>query len=42
MSFLEEMWARNLGQLFVTPLRPYEWVLSLLAMSVIRVAIGIV
>jgi ABC-2 type transport system permease protein len=42
MSFLEEMWARNLGQLFVTPLRPYEWLLSLLAMSVIRVTIGIV
>ena len=38
ISFLEEMWSRNLGQLFVTPLRPYEWVLSLLAMSVIRVA----
>jgi len=42
MSFLEEMWSRNLGQLFVTPLRPYEWLLSLLAMSVIRVSIGIV
>ena len=42
ISFLEEMWARNLGQLFVTPLRPYEWVLSLLAMSVIRVMIGVV
>jgi ABC-2 type transport system permease protein len=42
MSFLEEMWSRNLGQLFVTPLRPYEWVLSLLAMSVVRVTIGIV
>lgn len=42
ISFLEEMWARNLGQLFVTPLRPYEWVLSLLAMSVIRVVIGVV
>jgi ABC-2 type transport system permease protein len=42
MSFLEEMWARNLGQLFVTPLRPYEWVISLLAMSVIRVTIGVV
>jgi ABC-2 type transport system permease protein len=41
MSFLEEMWARNLGHLFVTPLRPYEWLLSLLAMSVIRVTIGI-
>jgi len=42
ISFLEEMWARNLGHLFVTPLRPYEWLLSLLAMSVIRVTIGIV
>lgn len=42
ISFLEEMWARNLGHLFVTPLRPYEWLLSLLAMSVIRVVIGVV
>ncbi len=42
MSFLDEMWSRNLGQLFVTPLRPYEWLISLLAMSVIRVTIGIV
>jgi ABC-2 type transport system permease protein len=42
ISFLEEMWSRNLGQLFVTPLRPYEWVISLLAMSVIRVTIGVV
>jgi ABC-2 type transport system permease protein len=42
ISFLEEMWSRNLGQLFVTPLRPYEWLISLLAMSVIRVTIGVV
>ena len=41
MSFLEEMWARNLGHLFVTPLRPSEWVLSLLSMSMIRVLLGI-
>jgi ABC-2 type transport system permease protein len=41
MSFLEEMWARNLGHLFVTPLRPYEWVLSLLSMSIIRVVLGL-
>jgi ABC-2 type transport system permease protein len=26
----------------VTPLRPYEWLLSLLAMSVIRVTVGVV
>jgi ABC-2 type transport system permease protein len=42
MSFLEEIWARNLGHLSVTPLRPYEWILSLLAMSLVRVAIGVV
>ena len=41
ISFLEEMWSRNLGQLFVTPLRPYEWVISLIAMSLIRVIIGV-
>jgi ABC-2 type transport system permease protein len=34
------MWARNLGHLFVTPLRPSEWVASLLAMSVVRVMAG--
>jgi ABC-2 type transport system permease protein len=42
ISFLEEMWARNLGHLFATPLRPYEWVLSLLSMSLIRVLLGTV
>jgi ABC-2 type transport system permease protein len=42
ISFLEEMWSRNLGHLFATPLRAYEWVISLLVMSAIRVAIGIV
>jgi ABC-2 type transport system permease protein len=41
ISFLEEMWSRNLGHLFATPLRAYEWVVSLLAMSAIRVTIGI-
>jgi ABC-2 type transport system permease protein len=42
ISFLEEMWSRNLGHLFATPLRAYEWVVSLLAMSAIRTAIGII
>lgn len=41
VSFLEEMWSRNLGHLFVSPLKPSEWVLSLMAMSLIRTAIGI-
>ena len=42
MSCLEELWSRNLGHLFVSPLRPYEWVLSLLTMSLVRVIIGVV
>ena len=42
ISFLEEMWSRNLGHLFATPLRAYEWVISLLAMSAIRTGIGLV
>ena len=42
ISFLEEMWSRNLGQLFASPLRPYEWALSLLLISFLRTLIGIV
>ncbi|MBI1774898.1 MAG: ABC transporter permease [Proteobacteria bacterium] len=40
MSFLEELWSRNLGNLFVTPLKPYEFGISLLVMSVIRTLLG--
>ena len=40
MSFLEELWSRNLGHLFVSPLRPSEWMVSLVAMSLVRVVIG--
>jgi ABC-2 type transport system permease protein len=42
ISFLEEMWSRNLGHLFVSPLRPHEFVAALMAMSLIRTVIGIV
>lgn len=41
LSFLEEMWARNLGQLYLTPLRPHEHILALTAMSLIRTIIGL-
>ena len=41
ISFLEEMWSRNLGQLFASPLRPYEWAISLLAISGLRTLIGV-
>ena len=39
--FLEEMWSRNLGQLFVSPLRPLELVAALVSMSLIRTLIGV-
>lgn len=41
ITFLEEMWSRNLGNLFVSPLRPQEWVASLVAMALIRTLIGL-
>ena len=41
ISFLEEIWSRNLGHVFVSPLRPWELVAALIAMSAIRMAIGV-
>jgi ABC-2 type transport system permease protein len=41
VSFLEEMWSRNLPNLFVTPLRPHEFVLALIVMSLVRTLIGV-
>jgi len=42
VSFLEEMWARNLGNLMMSPLRPAEFVAALMVMSLIRLVIGMV
>jgi ABC-2 type transport system permease protein len=41
-SFLEELWSRNLGNLLMTPLRPFELVMALMVMSIMRVLIGLV
>jgi ABC-2 type transport system permease protein len=41
LVFMEEMWSRNLGHLFVSPLRPGELVAALLTMSLIRTLIGV-
>ncbi|WP_198378250.1 ABC transporter permease [Roseomonas rubea] len=41
ISFLEEVWSRNLGHLFVSPLKPSEMVAGLAAMSVLRTAAGV-
>ena len=42
VSFLEEMWSRNLANLMISPLRPIEFVVALMAMSLVRLAIGMV
>src|SRR5207237_4023967 len=42
ISFLEEMWARNLGNLMMSPLKPIEFLISLMIMSLIRLTIGVI
>jgi ABC-2 type transport system permease protein len=42
ISFLEEMWARNFGNLMMSPLKPIEFLISLMVMSLIRLAIGVI
>jgi len=41
ISFLEEVWSRNLGHVFVSPLRPAELVAALIGMSALRVTCGV-
>jgi len=42
VSFLEEMWSRNMANLMMSPLKPIEFVIALMIMSVVRLAIGMV
>jgi ABC-2 type transport system permease protein len=42
ISFLEEMWSRNLANLMMSPLRPVEFIAALMVMSIVRLAIGMV
>ncbi len=42
ISFLEEMWARNIGNLMMSPLRPLEFIAALMVMSVVRLSIGVI
>jgi ABC-2 type transport system permease protein len=42
LSFLEEMWSRNIPNLLMSPLRPAEFVAALMVMSFIRLAVGVV
>ncbi|WP_298284536.1 ABC transporter permease [Acidocella sp.] len=41
IGFLEEIWSRNLGHLFVSPLRPAELIGALIVVSGIRAALGL-
>jgi ABC-2 type transport system permease protein len=42
ISFLEEMYSRNIGNLMMSPLRPVEFIAALMIMSVIRLSIGMI
>lgn len=42
VSFLEEMWSRNMANLLITPLKRSELLVGLMTVSIIRLAIGIV
>ena len=41
VPFLEEMWSRNLGNLLMSPLKPNEFVASLMIVSLMRLCIGV-
>jgi ABC-2 type transport system permease protein len=41
LTFLEEIWSRNLGHIFVSPLRPAELVAALFAVSFLRTILGL-
>ncbi len=42
VSFLEEVWSRNLGNLLMSPLTPAEFVVALMVMSLARLAVGMI
>ena len=42
MSFMEEMWSRNIGNIMMSPLRPFEFITALMVMSIVRLSIGAV
>ena len=41
LSFLEEMWSRNLGNILMSPLRPNEYIISLMVISFVRLGISL-
>ena len=41
MSFLEEIWSRNLTNLFISPIKEFEIVIGLVLISFLRTIIGL-
>jgi ABC-2 type transport system permease protein len=41
LSFIEELYSRNLGHLFASPLRPLELVTAMICVSAVRTLIGV-
>ena len=41
ISFLEEVWSRNLAHVFVSPIRPWEMLAALVGMSMLRMFTGV-
>ena len=41
ITFLEELWSRNLGHIFVSPIRPWELLAAQIAVSVMRTLFGV-
>lgn len=41
VAYLEETWARNMGHLFVSPLRPLEWMGAIMLVAFCRALVGV-
>ncbi len=42
VSFLEEMWSRNMANLMITPLRTAEYLVALMAVSLVRLTVALI
>ena len=42
MAFLEEMWSRNLGHLFVSPIRSWEMATGIIIVALLRTLLGMI
>lgn len=41
ISFMEELWSRNLGHIFISPLRPWELIAGLIGVAFTRTVAGV-